>query len=556
MIALRNHLLPAAALAAVLVLAACSNRVAGDGDATETGNALAGTLVIEGGGAAAGARVLLVPEDHNPVSAPALPDSMMATTDGKGRFGIKHARPGRYNVQALHPSTGRRALIQGVVIAAEPVKLARDSVRAPGSLSFILPDWAGKEGGTLYVPGTTYKVKVEQARREGDRVLFDSLPVGMLPEVRYVSGGTDTASILLASDPVVRMGVLAPIHPFAAWSHSARILVNTTAAGVAIEKEILGFPLLVRLTAPAFDFTQAQADGRDLRFAKPDGSSLPFAIEAWERGGVLVWVRVDTLHAGESGQYLTAHWGNGQASLPLGMAPVFDTAAGFAGAWHLREEAADTVTDGLYKDATQAGNDGNDRVTSKVHPGVVGAGHSFALGDYIQAPSASDAVRLPGGFTLSTWFRSQLQAGRKGGELISVGDNYGLRLGENGRLHVFFWPAIAPPGSQNPWYTVGSQGADFLDGNWHLAQGTFDGSMLRLYLDGRELAALAVPGPVDFKFDLNVTLGRHGAGQSGFDYTGELDEVQIHSKPRNADWHRMTFENQRPGSGFPVLAPP
>ena len=65
-------------------------------------------------------------------------------------------------------------------------------------------------------------------------------------------------------------------------------------------------------------------------------------------------------------------------------------------------------------------------------------------------------------------------------------------------MHVFFSPDTVPAGPQRPWYTLGTQGADFLDGNWHLTQGTFDGSILRLFLDGKELAALAVPGPVDF----------------------------------------------------------
>ena len=46
-----------------LLLSACTGGLAGGGDATETGNALAGNLVFENGGAAAGARVALVPED-------------------------------------------------------------------------------------------------------------------------------------------------------------------------------------------------------------------------------------------------------------------------------------------------------------------------------------------------------------------------------------------------------------------------------------------------------------------------------------------------------------
>jgi hypothetical protein len=504
-------------------------------------------MVLENGGAAASARVALVPEAWNPTRGAALPESLQAVADSKGRWGFKTVPAGRYNLVALHPSTGRRLLRRGIVMAGDTLRLGRDTVRVPGALSLFRPDWAPKEGGSFYVAGTPYQVRLELARRAGARYLFDSLPPGALPPVRFAPGAPDTTSALLAASAVVRSAQISPVHPFAAWSRSAR--------GVAIGADVTGFPLLVRLNAPTFDFTEARPDGRDLRFAKPDGTGLPFVLEAWERGTVLAWVRMDTVKAGESAQHITAHWGNADAALPTGMPPVFDTAAGFAGIWHLGEEAADTLTNGLYKDATPAGNHGDDRIENTGNAGVVGAGHAFVKGDYIRVPSAP-SVRLPGGFTLSTWFRSQLQPGGKGGELISVGDNYGLRLAGDGTLHVFFWPDTTPPGSVRPWYTLGTQGADFLDGEWHLTQGTFDGSALRLFLDGKELASLSVPGPVDFKYPVNVTLGRHGNGQTGFDYNGDLDEIQIHSSARNADWHKLSYENQKPGSGFPILAPP
>lgn len=537
------------------MIAACSDRLAGGGDATETGNALAGSLVLEGGGAAVGARVLAVPEGHHPVLGAGLPDSLAATTDADGRYRFKSLPRGRYGIQAYHPATGRRLLIRGLDLGEDTVRRGKDTVRIPGSLAVRRPDWVAKEGGTIYIPGTTHSLALEQARRDGPRYLFDSLPPGVLPEVRYISGGADTASVLVAEQPQVASGNTTPVHPFAAWSRSARILLNTAASGVALEKDLHEFPLLVRLASPIFEPSEARADGHDLRFAKPDGTSLPYEIEAWERGSVVAWVRVDTVHAGESSQHLTVHWGNPGASLPGGMPPVFDTAAGFAGVWHLTEGADDTVANGLYRDATPAGNHGDDRTASLNKPGVVGPGHSFAAGDHIQVPRATDAVRLANGFTLSVWFRALLNQGVNGGEMISVGDNYGLRLGPNGNLSTFFWPVKAPPTGQAPWYSVGTLGADFLDGEWHFAMGAFDGGMLRIYLDGRELAALAVPGPVDFKFDLNVTLGKHGDGKTGFEYTGDLDEVQIHSRSRGTDWHKLSFENQKPGSGFPVVAP-
>jgi hypothetical protein len=539
---------------ALIGLQACLGPFADGGDASETGNALAGTLILEGGAAASGARVTLVPEGYNPVTGGSLPDSLTDVAGGNGAYRID-APPGRYNLEALHPATGRRLFIRRLDIADAPLRRAKDTVRAPGSLALARPDWLPKEGGFFFVPGTTFRMALEKARSAGSRLVFDSLPPARFGEVRFVPGIDDTASLLLASEVAVRGGAVEPVHPFAAWEGSARVVLNTSAAGVPIEKDLADFPLLVRLAAPGFDIAAAQPDGRDLRFAKPDGTPLPFVLESWGPGGGLAWVRVDTVRAGEASQHITLHWGHPQADMPPS-SPVFDTAAGFAGVWHLGEEASDTVANGLYRDATPAGNHGNDRLASADRPGVVGQGHAFARGDYIQVPAASAAVRLPGRYTLSAWFRSRQQSSPMGGELISVGDNFGLRLTQAGRLQTFFWPVQAPPAGQDPWYNVGTLGSDFLDGAWHLAQGSYDGAVLRLCLDGKEMAAQAVPGPVDFKFGLNVTLGRHGNGKSGFEFTGDLDEVQIHSRARGVDWNRLSYENQRPGSDFPVLAAP
>lgn len=543
-------------IALAALLAGCSDRVAGGGDATETGNALAGDLVLEGGAAATGALVALVPAGYHPAYGEPLPDALLDTADSRGRYGFRAPAPGRYNVEALHPATGRRAFIRGIEFAGDTVEIPREPMRVPGALAFARPDWLPREGGILYVPGSTRLVRLEQARRDGQRAVFDSLPAGTLPEVRYAQGGTDTSSLRMVGDVTVRPGVTAAVHPFAAWTGMARVVLNTSATGVAISRPLTAFPLLVRLAAPAFDPASASADGRDLRFAKPDGTPLPFAIESWGDSGALAWVRMDTVHAGESGQHILAHWGNTEARAPIGLPPVFDTAAGFAGVWRLGEGAPDTAADGLYRDATQAGSHADDRVSSTANPGVIGRGATLDSGDYIQAPRASDVLRLPRGFTLSAWFRSHATQGVNGGEMISVGDNYGLRLSRDGRLHVFFWPETPPSGSQDPWYLLGSQGADFLDGQWHLAQGVFDGAALRLYLDGQELGLLAVPGPVDFKFPINVTLGKHGNGKAEFNYRGDLDEVQVHARARGLDWHKLSFENQKPGSGFPALVQP
>jgi Concanavalin A-like lectin/glucanases superfamily/Domain of unknown function (DUF2341) len=551
-------LLIAAALlgmAAVLVVG-CFDSLAGGGDATETGNALAGTLVLPNGQSAAGARIYAVPQSFNPVRDGALHDTLGTVANANGNYGFKALAPGRYNVQIAHPASGYRAFLHGLVVGDAKIRRTKDTVKAPGSLLLRRPDWIRKNTGRLYVPGSLYSTSLAGFRDEDGQYLFDSLPPGSLPEVRYLASDSDSVSIRIADSVKVQAGKTQVVHPYAGWSRSVKVLLHAAASATSAGGMVTDFPLLVRLTPSVFDFTQAAADGGDLRFAKSDGKALSFEIEYWKQDSAAVWVRLDTLRANDASPFIFMYWGHSQAALPIDMPKVFDSTSGFAGVWHLDESAADTLANGLYRDATPGGSHGNDRIASEPAAGVIGVGQSFAKGDYIQTPLASQHMRLTQGYTLSAWFRSTLRTSALGCELISVGDNYGLRLTTDGRLHTFFWPVQAPPAGQDPWYSVGTQGTDFLDGEWHFVQGSYDGSVLRLFLDGKEMALLAVPGVVDFRFPLNVTMGRHGNVKSGFDFIGNLDEVQIHAKPRALYWHQLTFENQKPGSIFPAFAAP
>lgn len=67
---------------------------------------------------------------------------------------------------------------------------------------------------------------------------------------------------------------------FAGWQHHGSLHILTTPEGAnlpatAVETD---FPLLVRLDKDWFDFTQAKANGEDVRFAV-EGRPLAFQIE-------------------------------------------------------------------------------------------------------------------------------------------------------------------------------------------------------------------------------------------------------------------------------------
>jgi hypothetical protein len=410
----------------------------------------------------------------------------------------------------------------------------------------------------VYIPGTQIRKRVDSEVRIAGTIVMDSVPAGVVPMVAYTKGEADSKVIVLARKVSVAKMQVTYVDAYAMWPHSRKLILNTAAGAAATSRTQRDFPMLVRLAAPAFDFSQTISGGADLRFSAANGTPLSREIETWDSAGgkADIWVRVDTVHAGRAGQAITMHWGATTAAGPSRGRPVFDTLAGFAGVWHLGEEAADTTTDRLYKDATGAGSDGNDRILNKSRAGAIGAGHGLDSGDYMEAAKPSEGLKLKSAFTLSCWYRATGKGmGPAGGEILNVGDNFGIRVYRDSGMHVWYWPKEQPPELKSPWYSASTSTGYALDGQWHLLTGTFDGKTLRLYGDGKEIANAPAENLVGLQFPVNVTLGKHGYQKRGYEFQGDLDEPQVHSRSRDADWVKLSFENQRPGSGFPAFAP-
>ena len=81
------------------------------------------------------------------------------------------------------------------------------------------------------------------------------------------------------------------------WKHSRSVFIITIPEGppdLPASASVQGFPLLMRLYRDFFDFSQAKANGEDLRFASNKGESLAYQIEEWDEasGVASVWMRV------------------------------------------------------------------------------------------------------------------------------------------------------------------------------------------------------------------------------------------------------------------------
>lgn len=191
------------------------------------------------------------------------------------------------------------------------------------------------------------------------------------------------------------------------WAHSRKILFNTAADGADVAGDVEGFPVPVRLDSRFFTFSEAGAKGEDIRFSDPDGSPLPYAIERWDppAGKALIWVKVPRVDGGSEADFIRMHWGMNGVPDRQSPTAVFDTAAGFAGVWHLESGAAGRTGTVAYLDQTAGRHHGSDFVLGAPTEGMLGFGQEFAENqDRIKVPAAP-TLDFTAALTFSAWIK-------------------------------------------------------------------------------------------------------------------------------------------------------
>jgi len=136
------------------------------------------------------------------------------------------------------------------------------------------------------------------------------------------------------------------------WPSSAVITLNTTATGAGVLGTVTNFPVLVRLNPGNFPgFATTLAGGADVRFAKANGTHLPYQIERWLVGAnnndtAEIWVRLDTVY-GNTTQTLKMLWGKSGAADSSSGSATFPASSNFVGVWHFSKTSLiDTFADG------------------------------------------------------------------------------------------------------------------------------------------------------------------------------------------------------------------
>jgi hypothetical protein len=163
----------------------------------------------------------------------------------------------------------------------------------------------------------------------------------------------------------------------------------------------------------------------------------------------------------------------------------------------------------------------------------LGSALRFDGNDLVQIPdSASLDVQK---VTVASWFRGSASPGEnkyilaKGG-LACVRASYGLYSSSNGGMAFYV-------SNRDNFYRSPEAPPSVWDGKWHNAAGTFDGTTVRLFIDGKEIGnGTPATGPIDYTLaNGGGLLGDYqGADPSGVAcnlfLTGDIDGVQIWSQ--------------------------
>jgi Concanavalin A-like lectin/glucanases superfamily len=154
----------------------------------------------------------------------------------------------------------------------------------------------------------------------------------------------------------------------------------------------------------------------------------------------------------------------------------------------------------------------------------LGSALRFDGNDFV---SIADSPSLrPQRLTVSAWFRGSSTPGlwkylvAKGADGCEAG-SFGLYTADTGGLGFYVYDG-------ERWMRSPVADASVWDGRWHHAAGTYDGGMLRLFIDGREVGT-GTPADLAIEYDLPWTAASFGAyrGSCAFYLVGDVDGVSL-----------------------------
>lgn len=529
----------------IFLFLSCSNNNSITGT-SESGNAkVAGIITDSSGNVEENIEVNLLPVNFNPIINQTVPDSLKDTTDINGKYDFSINASGKYNIYINDLKKQRGLLIRQLSLSPNNSIDRVDTLKKTETLIIASPSNTNVDSGYIFITGTLEYRKLNEGINS---IEFASLPLGLMPQILITSKEnlTETTVIIddnqieIISDTTITFGT------FPEWKFNKTIKINTSNTGANTLNDLNNFPLLIELNDENFDFTNVKNDGSDIRFTRSDSIILKYELERWDyiNKEAIIWVNIDTIFGNSNNQLIKILWGNSLAHINNNPGEVFDTAYGYSAVWHFSETST-------FDDDTYFQNNGTNNGSTN-QSSAIGNGINFDGGidsNYIEIiPSAS--LRPKTAVTLQAWINpdsvnvSQMESffGYTVDDTSTEsGFSFAYAFG-NWKFLIITTDMSADDVNDNP-------GTDVPLDTWSLITGTYDGSTIKVYLNGQLISSKNKTGNIDWDpLPAVCRIGMYKDSNEAYEFNGGIDELRVMNKACSNDWIKLCYENQKANS--------
>lgn len=338
---------------------------------------------------------------------------------------------------------------------------------------------------------------------------------------------------------------------YSTWSNWRYVYLITNANGANVTSTVTNFPVAIRLQHANFDgFGSTSNTGADIRFAKTDGTHLPYAIERWTytattKDTAVIWVLLDSVKASDTTKIIM-YWNRDGAVDSSSSETVFNSSNGFSGTYHLSESS------GTLYDASERNFDGSRNGNVAQIAGRVGYGQSLdGTGDYVDM--GNNMNPWTGDITLSTWIKrgstgsSQTIVAKSNGGAPSSSYGWLLMFDPGNSMHFFAASGGTSWGDAGTFNFVSSGTISDIT-TWHHIVCVVDQSSstnCKIYIDGADATGSTygdITAVGDIQNSVNARIGSESDGE--VQLTSYVDEARIEFTTRSASWVKLCYQNQ------------
>jgi hypothetical protein len=328
------------------------------------------------------------------------------------------------------------------------------------------------------------------------------------------------------------------------WGFRKAVMIDSS----QVEATLTDFPVLVSVTDTGLR-DQAQANGGDILFTAADGTTrLAHEIESFDSdtGTLVAWVKVPTL-SGSTDTTLYLYYGNPAANDQQDVAQVWTN--GYVAVWHFDEDPSGAAPQ--MRDRTTNANHGTAFGMSAANqvPGKIDGALGFdGTDDVVRVPNSASTNITGNTFTLSAWVYPVDIAGDTDAGIISKAhesatnvERYHLGINRNGSINVRRHSGTLA--------RLDGTAGEIVDDQWQYLVGVYDGTTLRGYVDGVDVASMSATGNITSSTEDLLIAKRYDTRH----YTGGIDEPRIANVARSAAWIQTEYNNQSNPGTFHTL---